>query len=82
AWSFRSSTVKENSDLLDDEFRRLMQNLYYPKYCFQLASLNKDKGIIEELDVLYMIDNIFSAGTDAVSASLTWIVAALANNPE
>ncbi|CAG8847126.1 27214_t:CDS:2, partial [Racocetra persica] len=44
-------TVKENSDLLDDEFRKLMQNLYkasstnakdgfYPKSCFQLASLN------------------------------------------
>ncbi|CAG8622274.1 5336_t:CDS:2, partial [Cetraspora pellucida] len=178
-------TVKENSKLLDDEFRILMQNLckasinvkdgFYPKYHFQLASLNvitllclnkrtesvndpfytkfetlieehldtakltnrlseffpilkfvpkhslrnkiiesrikmeaflgelikeveddeekkpciirtflnkKDEGILDELDIVFLIDNIFAAGTDTISASLTWIVAVLANNPE
>ncbi|CAG8819025.1 6743_t:CDS:2, partial [Gigaspora margarita] len=43
-------SVKENSDLLDDEFRKLMQNLcqastkskygFYPKYVFQHTALN------------------------------------------
>ncbi|CAG8716072.1 6583_t:CDS:2, partial [Dentiscutata erythropus] len=178
-------SVRENSDLLDDEFRILMQNLcqasakakdgFYPKYCFQLTSLNvitllclnkrtesvddpfytefedlmgkhlevskitnrlseffpilrwfantklqntitenrdsleaflrklvkeviddnekkpcairdllrkKDEGIIDDLDVIYLIDTIFAAGTDTVSASLTWLTATLANNPQ
>ncbi|CAG8749704.1 6476_t:CDS:2, partial [Gigaspora rosea] len=177
-------SVRANSDLLDDEFRILMQNLcqesekakdgFYPKYFFQLASLNiitllclnkrtesvddpfylefedlmrqhleiskitnrlseffpilkwfpniklqntiienrdnleaflgklvkeviddnekkpcvirgllhkKDEGILDDLDVIYLIDEILAAGTDTVSASLTWLTAALANNP-
>ncbi|CAG8836625.1 33749_t:CDS:2, partial [Gigaspora margarita] len=177
-------SVKENSDLLDDEFRILMQNLFqasaktkdgfYPKYFFQLTGLNiitrlclnkrtdsvddpfyrefenlmgthlelakvtnrlseffpilkwfpnnklhnamiessesieaflgklvkeviddkekkpciirellckKDEGTLDDLDVIYLTNEIFSAGTDTVSASLTWLTAALANNP-
>ncbi|RIB30968.1 cytochrome P450, partial [Gigaspora rosea] len=177
-------SVKENSDLLDDEYRILMQNLcqasaktkdgFYPKYFFQLTALNvitllclnkrtdsvddpfyrefeslmgthlelakvtnrlseffpilkwfpntklhnamiesadnieaflrklvkqviddkekkpciireflrkKDEGILDDLDVIYLTDTIFAAGTDTVSASLTWLTAALANNP-
>ncbi|CAG8654408.1 17781_t:CDS:2 [Cetraspora pellucida] len=41
-----------------------------------------DEGVLDEHDVIHLTDNIFSAGTDTISASLTWIVAALANNPE
>ncbi|CAG8605155.1 5848_t:CDS:2, partial [Gigaspora rosea] len=177
-------SVKENSYLLDDEYRILMQNLcqasaktkdgFYPKYFFQLTALNvisllcfnkrtdsvddpfykefenlmgtrfelakvtnglseffpilkwfpntklhnamiesadnieaflrklvkqviddkekkpciireflrkKDEGILDDLDVIYLTDTIFAAGTDTVSASLTWLTAALANNP-
>ncbi|CAG8640752.1 3785_t:CDS:2 [Gigaspora margarita] len=177
-------SVKENSNLLDDEFRILMQNLcqasakmkdgFYPKYVFQHTALNvisllclnkrtnsvddpfykefenlmgthlelakvtnrlseffpilnwfpntklhnamiesadnieaflrklvkeviddkekkpciirellrkKDEGILDDLDVVYLTDTIFAAGTDTVSASLTWLTAALANNP-
>ncbi|RIB30981.1 cytochrome P450 [Gigaspora rosea] len=177
-------SVKENSYLLDDEYRILMQNLcqasaktkdgFYPKYFFQLTALNvisllclnkrtdsiddpfyiefenlmgthlelakvtnrlseyfpilkwfpntklhnamiesagsmevflrklvkeviddkekkpciirellrkKDEGILDDLDVIYLTDSIFAAGTDTISASLTWLTAALANNP-
>ncbi|CAG8670626.1 716_t:CDS:2, partial [Cetraspora pellucida] len=177
--------IKENSNLLDDEFRILMQNLckastnakdgFYPKCCFQLTSLNivnllclnkrtestedpfykefetlmgehseiakitnrlseffpimklipngnlrnkiienrtkieaffeklvkevkdskekkpciisnllckKDEGILDDLDIIYLVYVIFAAGTDTISSSLTWISAALANNPE
>ncbi|CAG8848096.1 19089_t:CDS:2, partial [Gigaspora margarita] len=174
-------SVKENSDILDDEFRKLMQNLcqastktqegFYPKYFFQHTTLNiisllclnkrtddplyrefenlmgihlklaqitnrlseffpilkwfpntklhnamiesadsmevflrklvkeviddkekepciirellckKDEGILDDLDVIYLSDSIFAAGTDTVSASLTWLTATLANNP-
>ncbi|RIB30980.1 cytochrome P450, partial [Gigaspora rosea] len=41
----------------------------------------KDEGILDDLDVIYLTDTIFAAGTDTVSASLTWLTAALANNP-
>ncbi|CAG8594815.1 40864_t:CDS:2 [Gigaspora margarita] len=177
--------VKENSDLIDSQFCILMQNLYrasmstddslYPKYYFQLASLNiitilclaksikdvedpfykefeiftknylelikitnrlsdffpilrlfsgnklyrrvikegriietfygklieevkndseenpcfirrlfhkVDEEILDELDIVYLMNDIFLAGTDTVSSSLTWITAALANNPQ
>ncbi|CAG8485605.1 4575_t:CDS:2, partial [Gigaspora rosea] len=150
-------SVKENSYLLDDEYRILMQTLcqasaktkdgFYPKYFFQHTALNiisllcfnkrtdsvddpfyrefenlmgtrfelakvtngsseffpilecfsgklvkeviddkdkkpciirefllkKDEGILDDLDVIYLADTIF--------ASLTWLTAALANNP-
>ncbi|CAG8589482.1 16336_t:CDS:2, partial [Dentiscutata heterogama] len=42
----------------------------------------KDEGILDELDVIYIMDSLFSGGTDTVSASLTWLTAALANNPQ
>ncbi|CAG8676765.1 9868_t:CDS:2, partial [Dentiscutata heterogama] len=141
--------VKKKFKLLDDEFRILMQNLYkasvktedafYPKYYFQLASLNiisilcsnkrkkwlpdnnlynklienrdiveafyrklinevmddkekkpcfirdllhkKDEEVLDELDVIYITSSMFAAGSDTISASLTWLTAALANNP-
>ncbi|RIB30985.1 cytochrome P450, partial [Gigaspora rosea] len=41
-----------------------------------------DKNKLEELDIVHMTDNIVSAGTDTISASLTWTVAALVNNPQ
>ncbi|CAG8448858.1 20745_t:CDS:2 [Cetraspora pellucida] len=41
-----------------------------------------EDGILDELDIIHIISNLFSAGTDTISASLTWIVAALANNPQ
>ncbi|KAF0421271.1 cytochrome P450 [Gigaspora margarita] len=40
-----------------------------------------DEGTLDDLDVIYLTNEIFSAGTDTVSASLTWLTAALANNP-
>ncbi|RIB30983.1 cytochrome P450 [Gigaspora rosea] len=69
--SFYGSFVKEVKD--DKE----------KKPCAIRDLLNKvDEGILDELDIVHMTDNIFSAGTDTISASLTWIVAALANNPQ
>ncbi|CAG8842850.1 34877_t:CDS:2, partial [Racocetra persica] len=41
-----------------------------------------DDGVLDELDIIHIISNLFSAGTDTVSASLTRITAALANNPQ
>ncbi|CAG8809708.1 827_t:CDS:2, partial [Gigaspora margarita] len=53
------------------------------KSCFVRSLFRKvDEGILDELDIVYLIDNIFSAGTDTVASSLTWITAALANNPQ
>ncbi|CAG8847288.1 8239_t:CDS:2, partial [Racocetra persica] len=59
-------TVKENSDLVDDEFRKLMQNLYkastnakdgfYPKYCFQLAKFETLVG--EELELAKITNSL------------------------
>ncbi|CAG8821898.1 12630_t:CDS:2, partial [Dentiscutata erythropus] len=42
----------------------------------------KDEGILDDLDIVYLLDAMFSAGTDTVGASLTWLTAALANNPQ
>ncbi|CAG8821465.1 4286_t:CDS:2, partial [Dentiscutata erythropus] len=42
----------------------------------------KDEGILDELDIVYLLDAMFSAGIDSVGASLTWLTAALANNPQ
>ncbi|CAG8656893.1 39558_t:CDS:2 [Gigaspora margarita] len=69
--SFYGSFVKEVKD--DKE----------KKPCAIRDLLNKvDEGILDKLDIVHMTDNIFFAGTDTISASLTWIVAALANNPQ
>ncbi|CAG8796234.1 8341_t:CDS:2, partial [Racocetra persica] len=53
------------------------------KPCFTRSLLCKvDEGILDELDIVFLINNIFGAGTDTVSSSLTWFTAALANNPQ
>ncbi|CAG8637311.1 10025_t:CDS:2, partial [Dentiscutata heterogama] len=53
------------------------------KPCFVRSLLRKvDKVMLDELDIIYLMSDIFSAGTDTVSSSLTWITDALANNPQ
>ncbi|CAG8712012.1 4308_t:CDS:2 [Cetraspora pellucida] len=42
----------------------------------------KDEGILDELDIIYLVDAFFAAGTDTIASSLTWLSATLANNPE
>ncbi|CAG8622502.1 1603_t:CDS:2, partial [Cetraspora pellucida] len=60
--------------VVDDKERKscVVRNLLY----------KKDEGIIDELDIIYLLDAMFAAGTDTVAASLTWLTAALANNPQ
>ncbi|RIB28593.1 cytochrome P450 [Gigaspora rosea] len=53
------------------------------KPCFIRRLLHKvDEKILDELDIVYLTNDIFLAGTETVSSSLTWITAALANNPQ
>ncbi|CAG8787789.1 4435_t:CDS:2, partial [Gigaspora rosea] len=53
------------------------------KPCFIKNLLHKmDEGILDELDIVHILITFFVAGTDTVSSSLTWIIAALANSPE
>ncbi|CAG8677316.1 12233_t:CDS:2, partial [Dentiscutata heterogama] len=45
--------------------------------------LNKvNEGILDEYDIIHVFNNLFVAGTDSVSSSLTWLTAVLANHPE
>ncbi|CAG8512616.1 34852_t:CDS:2, partial [Racocetra persica] len=76
--------IKDRS-MIEILFRKLIEEVKNDKEkkpCFMRSLLCKvDEGILDELDVVYLINNIFNAGTDAISSSLTWITAALANNP-
>ncbi|RIB25761.1 cytochrome P450 [Gigaspora rosea] len=60
-----------------------VKNVSEGKPCFIKNLLHKmDEGILDELDIVHILGALFGAGTDTVSSSLTWITAALANNPE
>ncbi|CAG8690096.1 26604_t:CDS:2, partial [Dentiscutata erythropus] len=78
--------VIEDRKIAEAFYGRLVQEVKNDsenKPCFVRSLLRKvDEGILDELDVVYLMSNIFSAGTDTISSSLTWITAALANNPQ
>ncbi|RIB09214.1 cytochrome P450 [Gigaspora rosea] len=87
--AFLGKLVKE---VIDDNEKKPYDNEKKP--CVIRGLLHKkDEGILDDLDIIYLMDRIylvnpiylineiFAAGTDTVSASLTWLTATLANIP-
>ncbi|CAG8682538.1 14571_t:CDS:2 [Cetraspora pellucida] len=76
----------ENRDNIEALLRKLIKEVVDDKESKPCVIRNllhkKDEGILEELDIIYLLDAMFAAGTDTIAASLTWLTAALANNPQ
>ncbi|RIB15489.1 cytochrome P450 [Gigaspora rosea] len=79
------NAMKENADSMEVFFRKVVKEVIDDKEkkpCIIRELLRKkDEGILDDLDVIFLTNTIFAAGTDPASASLTWLTAALANNP-
>ncbi|CAG8512952.1 22062_t:CDS:2 [Dentiscutata erythropus] len=78
--------VFEERRIIESFYEKLIEevkNDSEEKLCFIRRLLHKvDEEMLDELDIIYLINDIFLAGTDTVSSSLTWITAVLANNPQ
>ncbi|RIB18711.1 cytochrome P450 [Gigaspora rosea] len=79
------NAMKENADSIEVFFRKVVKEVIDDKEkkpCIIRELLRKkDEGILDDLDVVFLTNSIFAAGTSPVSASLTWLTATLANNP-